>query len=95
MLLVGLLLIGLLSRLLLVGRLGGGRLGRHVGHGRGAGGSSKLGRGHVGLAEGLNGLQSFGWLANQTDDDQADHAGDDQSNASVEDPVVALTVRSA
>ena len=95
LLLVGLLLIGLLSRLLLVGRLGGGRLGRHVGHGRSGGGGSELGRGDVGLAEGLNGLQSFGWLPNQTDDHQADHAGDDQGDTGVEDPVVALIVRGA
>ena len=93
LLLVGLLLVGLLSSLLLIGRLGGGRLCRHVGHGRGGGGGSELGRGHVGLAEGLNGLQSFGWLANQADDHQADDAGNDQGDAGVENPVAALTVR--
>ena len=44
---------------------------------------------------GLNGLQSFSWLTNQTDDDQADDTSDDECNTEVEHPVVTFTVRGA
>ena len=95
--LVGLLLVGRLSGLLLVGRLSGSGLSGVAGGGRcwRSGCRPKLVRSHVGFAQSLDGIQSFRGLANQADNDQTDHTGNDQGDADVENQITGFTVGSA